>query len=160
MVAETWLQLPQHYPAIQTDAFVVMPNHVHGIMILADEDLHHPPCVGGQAWEPAPTSGHPNPAPVNSESAPALGLSDVVHRFKTLTTYRFFELQHDRSTRPAGLRLWQRNYFEHVIRDYDSLQRIREYIANNPVAWALDRENPSFTPVPAHTTTPIDPWQV
>jgi REP element-mobilizing transposase RayT len=97
---------------------------------------------------------------VNSESAPVLGLSDVVHRFKTLTTYRYFELQHDRSTRPAGLRLWQRNYYEHVIRDYDSLQRMREYITNNHLAWALDRENPSFTPVPAHTTTPIDPWQV
>jgi len=69
-------------------------------------------------------------------------------------------LQHDLSARPAGHRLWQRNYYEHVIRDYDSLQHIREYITNNPLAWALDRENPSFTPVSARTTPPTDPWQV
>ncbi len=157
MVAETWSQLPQHYPAIRTDAFVVMPNHIHGVLFLADEHLRRPHHEGGQAWEPAPTSEHLAAPPVNSESAPALGLSDVVHRFKTLTTHRFSKLAHDRSLRPTYRHMWQRNYYEHVIRNEDSLQRIREYITNNPVSWAVDRENPTTVSGPATIT---DPWQV
>jgi REP element-mobilizing transposase RayT len=66
----------------------------------------------------------------------------VVHRFKTLTTKRYTD-----GVKQAGWpafrgRLWQRNYYEHIIRDEQSLNRIREYIANNPLQWALDWEHP------------------
>jgi len=127
MVASMWAELPHHYPAVQTDAFVIMPNHVHGILILTDghPDIHPP--EDGQAWEPAPT----------------IGLSDIVHRFKSLTTRRFAPLEHDSARGPVRRHLWQRNFYEHVIRDDDSLQRIREYVVNNPLSWSLDRENPN-----------------
>jgi REP element-mobilizing transposase RayT len=103
MVQMVWNELPLRYPGVETDAFVVMPNHVHGIVMLAGS---------GQARGPAPT------------------LPMVVHRFKSFTTH-----QH-------GKALWQRNYFEHIVRNDRDLDRIREYIAVNPIRWSLDRENP------------------
>jgi putative transposase len=159
MVASTWSQLPHHYPAVQTDAFIVMPNHIHGILVLTGEHPDEALPNDGQAWEPAPT-----PEPNTTQQAglkpdPTFSLSDVVHRLKTLTTRRFAELQHESGRRPTYRRLWQRNYYEHVIRDDDSLQRIREYIANNPLAWDLDRENPSARPTPRRTSV-TEPWQV
>ena len=156
MVASTWSQLATHYPAVQTDAFVVMPNHIHGILLLTDERHHQTPSEGGQAWEPAPTSEPHTPQPMVSEPPPTFGLSDVIHRFKSLTTRRFAELADGCATGPTVRRLWQRNYYEHVIRNDDSLLRIREYIANNPLAWALDRENPDATTIPSVT----NPWEV
>ncbi len=159
MVASTWSQLPHHYPAAQTDAFIVMPNHIHGILVLTGGHPDDSPPQDGRAWEPAPTS-EPNTTPqAGSKPAPTFGLSDIVHRFKTLTTRRFAELEHSSGSRPTYRRLWQRNYYEHVIRDDDSLQRIREYIANNPLDWTLDRENPSAGPIPTRASV-TDPWQV
>ena len=74
--------------------------------------------------------------------APTLSLPDVVHRFKSLTTsrYRLGVTQKGWLTFPG--RLWQRNYFEHIIRDENDLDEIREYIMNNPNKWDLDDENP------------------
>jgi len=156
MVASVWSQLSTHYPAVQTDAFVIMPNHIHGILLLTDDHHRHTSPDRGQVWEPAPTSEPHVPPPMDSEPPPTLGLSDVVHRFKMLTTHRFAELAAQRPVRPTIGRLWQRNYYEHVIRDDDSLLRIREYIANNPLAWALDRENPDGRAIPTKT----NPWEV
>jgi hypothetical protein len=72
-----------------------------------------------------------------------MSLPDVVHRFKSLTTARYRrEVLQDR-WRPFPGRLWQRNYYEHVIRDDEELNDIRQYIAENPLRWAEDRENPT-----------------
>ena len=210
LVASTWSEMPHHYPTVQIDAFVVMPNHIHGIVILTEGQPNGPSPQDGQAWEPAPTptptstqdgqawepapavgptttqegqawQPAPTPGPTTSqdgqawEPAPTVGpsttpgaglkpgqtfgLSDTIHRFKSLTTRRFAELGHSCGPRPSYHHLWQRNYYEHVIRDYDSVQRIREYIANNPLAWDLDRENPSTKSTSARVAT-TDTWQV
>jgi hypothetical protein len=72
-------------------------------------------------------------------------LPEIVHRFKTLTTKRYTDgVKHSGWTR-FQVRLWQRNYYEHIIRDEESLNRIREYILNNPAQWAFDPENPAAT---------------
>ena len=75
----------------------------------------------------------------------ALSLSDVVHRFKTLTTKRYIDGV--KQLRWAGFagRLWQRNYFEHVIRNEESMNRIRQYILDNPARWEFDCEKPLVT---------------
>ena len=143
LVASMWAELPHRYPAVQIDTFVVMPNHIHGILILTHEHLDVPPPKDGRAWEPAPT----------------VGLPDIVHRFKSLTTREFAPLQHDRVRGPIRRHLWQRNYYEHVIRDDAALLRIREYITNNPLAWALDRENPCAERS-YHPSGPTEPWEV
>jgi len=142
MVESTWREMSHAYPGIRTDSFVVMPNHVHGILFL----MGGPPTVptsGGQAWEPAPT----------------MRLPDVVHRFKSLTTTRYSVSSGREGVRPILRHLWQRNYYEHVIRSEESLHRIREYIENNPAAWAMDRENPTPPEAPVSSAS-AEPWQV
>ena len=165
MVQSVWDEIPAFYPGVLTDAFVVMPNHIHGIVILVGAALRgrpgsgHP--QGGVPTVSAPRGrpglGHPQGgAPTGSQSrgvARALSLPDVVHRFKTLTTKRYVDGVKRDGWPPFPGRLWQRNYYEHIIRDEQSLNRIRQYIADNPARWALDRENPD-----AGTPGPEDAW--
>jgi putative transposase len=80
----------------------------------------------------APTRGAPTP--------PALG--DIIGAFKSVTTNEYARGCREHDWPPFHNRLWQRNYYEHVIRDDDALNRIREYIVTNPLGWAPDRENP------------------
>lgn len=110
MVQEVWDALPEHYPAVGVDAFVIMPNHVHGVILL--------------------------------DGVSTLSLGDVIHRFKTLTTKRYSDGVSKAGWPAFSGRLWQRNYYEHIIRDEASLSRIRKYIAENPSRWAEDSENP------------------
>lgn len=111
MIHSAWEALPAHYPSVDLDAFVVMPNHLHGIVVLDG------------------TSG--------------LALGDLIQRFKTLTTHRYIEKVREGAWPAFRRRVWQRNYYDHVIRDGPSLQRIREYVHDNPARWATDPENPS-----------------
>ncbi|MCE5272542.1 transposase [bacterium] len=130
MVQKVWDEIPGHYPGVETDAFVVMPNHIHGIILLTDNTVGAAPCGRpdntGQAQGPAPTR---------------LSLPDVVHRFKTMTTKRYADGVKQAQWPPFERRLWQRGYYEHVVRRTDRMDRIRDYILNNPLRWELDREN-------------------
>jgi hypothetical protein len=81
----------------------------------------------GQARGPAPTR---------------LSLADVVHRFKTMTTKRYADGVKQSGWSPFRGRLWQRNYYEHIIRDESAFNRLRRYIDENPLRWASDEENP------------------
>ena len=152
MVQSVWNELPQHYPGVDVDAFVVMSNHIHGIIVLMDDDI-----VVGAGPRARPIG--PRACPDNRESppfdgqprgvrgqprgvAPTMSLPDVVHRFKSLTTARF---RHDvihNNWHPFHGGLWQRNYYEHVIRNESELDRIREYIVANPGRWDEDINNP------------------
>ena len=111
-----WKDLPNHYPFVQIDAFVIMPDHVHGIIVITEPD----PVREGS--EPSPTRRYP--------------LSEIVRSFKTFSARRINEC---RGTQ--GVSVWQRNYFEHIIRDDRSLERIREYILSNPEKWAASHQN-------------------
>ena len=117
-----WLELPRYYPHVRLDAWVVMPNHVHGILILEPSDD-----VVGAGFKPAPTG-----------TRRRHGIPEVVRAFKTFSARRI------NATRGAvGTSFWQRNYFEHVIRDGKSLDRIRRYIVENPARWDEAPENPA-----------------
>ncbi len=134
MVQSVWNELPRHYPGVNIDAFVVMPNHLHGIIMLTTVGAGPRACPDkGRA---CPDKGQPQGV------APTMSLINVVHRFKSLTTarYRHGVVQWD--WRPFFGRLWQRNYYEHIIRNAEELNCIRQYIADNPMQWAMDRENP------------------
>lgn len=127
MVQEVWVELPEYYAGVQDDAFVVMPNHIHGVISLVGAGPRARPAHQGQPQGVAPT---------------AMSLPDVVHRFKTLTTKRYIEGVKNFGWAAFTHRFWQRNYFEHVIRNDASLKRIRQYILDNPARWEFDRENP------------------
>ena len=117
---DEWVKLPERFPGIELDAFQIMPNHMHGIIILND--------VVGAGLAPALDS--PN-APTN----PTIG--DVVGAYKSLVTNRCLEIYKTKNKMMG--RLWQRNYYEHIIRTNQSYQHISQYIIDNPAKWNEDK---------------------
>jgi REP element-mobilizing transposase RayT len=154
MVVAQWVALADRFPAVEIDTFVVMPNHLHGIVWICDSKPAHRANANrattrvGATTRVAPT-GVGNGGPVGAGLVPARPaqdrrptLGDVMGAFKSVTTVAY-----TRGVKTSGWpgfrgRLWQRNYYEHIIRDDESLERIRQYIQNNPVRWVFDRENP------------------
>lgn len=119
IVQECWNDLQNHYATIAVDAFVVMPNHVHGIIVIVERDR-----TVGEGLRPSPTGVERH------------GLPEIMRAFKSFSARRINEI---RCT--PGLPVWQRNYFEHIIRNDKSLDQIRQYIATNPQRWKDDKEN-------------------
>jgi putative transposase len=121
MITEVWSQIPIYYPGNDIDAFVVMPNHIHGIIIVREKGTSRGQSSGGIA----PTG---------------LPLPEIVQRFKSLTTKRYAEGMKLTGWQPFIKQLWQRNYYERVIRDDLELNALREYILYNPENWEKDEE--------------------
>lgn len=126
IVQACWAALPTHYPNVQLDAFVVMPNHVHGIIVILDDDPNRKQV--GEGLRPSPTGKTRNRPP----------LSEIVRAFKSFSARRINE-----QTARGGESFWQRGYYDHIIRHERSLERIRDYILTNPLRWQYDRENTS-----------------
>lgn len=131
---EAWLWLEKRYDYVQLDEYVVMPNHLHAILNIVD----------------SPTSRRRTAA--DGQKRKPLG--QLVGAFKTVTTNQVNALR-----AASGLPLWQRNYYEHIIRTEESLGSIRSYIASNPLNWMLDPENPDALRR-RETCGKIEPWRV
>ena len=117
-MVERWFgELPNKFEDIECDAFVCMPNHIHFIILTMD--------VG-----------------VGIKNRTSLGT--IVQWFKTMTTNGYIHGVKELGWSRFSGKLWQRNYYEHVVRDENDLHYIREYIGNNPLRWELDRENPNY----------------
>jgi REP element-mobilizing transposase RayT len=115
VIEDTWKSLPERFPSIMLDAFVIMPNHIHFIV--------HLTAAEGPMKSPA--------------------LSDIIRVLKSKVALEW--LRHAKVELNQSGQVWQRNYFERIIRDEHELNRVREYIASNPAKWAYDRENPGRT---------------
>ncbi|MCP9448369.1 MAG: hypothetical protein NNA22_12480 [Nitrospira sp.] len=140
IVRQEWLRTGHIRPNVELDAFVVMPNHVHGIIVLHGD--------GRGTLQRAPTTVERFGKPTSNT------IPTIVRLFKSATTKRINER---RGT--PGAPIWQRNYYEHIIRDDESLNRIRQYIAENPLRWHLDRENPYIAGARGRAPLPKDePW--
>jgi len=135
MVEKGWLELNRKFPTIETDEYIVMPNHFHGIVVIVGADL----CVCPDVMETTTKLGAHATKSGAHIGAP---LPSIIQWFKTMTTNEYIRGVKTSGWLPFRGRLWQRNYYEHIIRDDESLNSIREYIANNPLQWELDRENP------------------
>ncbi len=120
IVEEEWLKTPILRSHVALDIFVVMPNHFHGIIAIAGR---------GTARRAPMTERFGKPV--------ACSLPTIIRSFKSATTKRINEI---RGT--PGQPLWQRNYYECVIRTEEELRKARDYIVMNPLRWCLDRENP------------------
>jgi REP element-mobilizing transposase RayT len=126
MVWRVWEDLPGRFLSVTLDAAVVMPNHFHGIVSIVGA-----PLVGAR------------PAGVDTLAAsnsPCLG--SIIGAFRSMTTNEYIYGVRQRGWSPFRGRLWQRNYFEHIICDEFGWERISEYILDNPRRWSFDRENP------------------
>ena len=119
IVEDAWFDLPNHDANVELGAFVVMPNHVHGIVIIVGAGS-----VGAGSEPATKKTTH--------------ALSEIVRGFKTFSARRINEHR-----RTPGIAVWQRNYYEHIVRGEESLRRIERYIVENPARWALNRENPA-----------------
>lgn len=122
-VLTAWDSLPGRFPHVALDKFVVMPNHVHGILMFGFV------AESAEATVVASSGGA-------ASSAPTLGR--VVRAFKSVSA-----IEANRITGRSGQPFWQRNYYEHIIQDEDELNIIRQYIQDNPLKWDEDPDNPA-----------------
>ena len=121
MVKKVWDELPDHYPYVEIDTFVVMPNHVHGIIVITDDDIR-------AGFKPAPTKRH--------------GISEIIRALKTFSSRYINKMGGE-----LGSHLWQRGYYERVIRRTEDINLIREYIIQNPLRWSYERSEPENMPM-------------
>lgn len=143
IVNEIWNSITSHFLNVNTDSFVIMPNHFHGIIIIInDGDLLR---RGEVPSPPLKPTAHDIKSPLTKnikgdETSPLQAfkptLGQIEAYFKYQTTKEVNNLQNSQ-----GKQLWQRNYYEHVIRNDEDLNQIREYIIYNPLKWNLDEEN-------------------
>ncbi len=112
MVHAVWKDMATAFPTVTLDAVIVMPNHVHAILLLDSEDTTRNPALG-----------------------------TIVQRFKAVTTALYARGVREDGWPPFDGRLWQRNYYEHVVRDERDLDRCRAYIHTNPANWRTDPDN-------------------
>jgi len=122
IVEQVWCKIPHHFSSVTLDAAVIMPNHFHGIVLIAEESL------------PVQQNSH-DLAPKQNSKKPTLG--QIVAYFKYQSTKLINEAQD-----LTGVKFWQRNYYEHIIRSEASLARLRTYIAQNPQKWQHDQLHP------------------
>ena len=115
-----WLNTGGIRQNVILDEFVVMPNHLHGIIMIIQ---------GVGAYCDTPLQ--------NRFKSPSKTVGAIIRGFKSTTT-RQINLFHN----TPGIPIWQRNYYDHIVRNEDEMNKIREYIRNNPLKWSLDRENP------------------
>ena len=145
MVRGVWEALPNRFPSITIDTFVVMPNHLHGIIIInrrAQDGSVGAPLVGAQLVGAQLVGAQLVGAQLVGAQLAQTTLGDIIGAYKSLTTVEYTRGVKVMKWIPFHRRLWQRNYYEHIIRHDDSLRDIRQYIINNPGQWAFDKENP------------------
>ncbi len=120
IVSQCWSELPGHYLNCSLDSFIVMPNHVHGIVVINDKND-----VGN-----------------GSKPFPRYGLSEIMRGFKTSSSRKINEeINESRKFQ------WQKSFYDHIIRNERSLENIRAYILYNPLKWEFDIENiDNFSP--------------
>jgi putative transposase len=118
VLESVWKEIPFHYPEISNEIFKVMPNHIHGIITIRK--------VERAGSKPAPTKPY--------------HLSEIVRAFKTYSSRKINDIR-----RTQGTTIWQRNYYEHIIRDESDYRQIVEYILFNPAKWEADPENPAIS---------------
>ena len=114
---ECWRGVPEHFPNVELGAYVVMPNYVHGIIVIYENKSL--PSVGAQ-----------HAAPLQKPNVKPGSLGAIVRSFKSAVTKRIGQKN-----------IWQRNYYEHIIRNEKEWDKIHRYIESNPIHWESDSEN-------------------
>ncbi len=126
IVEKEWTRSPLIRQEIELDKYVVMPNNFHAIVIInpVGANVHSP------LRQPSYFSEHPSMKPKS--------LSSLIAGFKSVVTKKINLIR-----KSPGTPIWQRNYYEHIIRSEESLNKIREYVVNNPLLWERDQLHPN-----------------
>lgn len=143
---EEWMKTPELRLNVELDAFVVMPNHIHGIIVINDigrvvshtpinDDTPPIPTVVNETHKKGEFNSFPKKGEFNSPlRSPSQTVGSIVRGYKSSVTKKMTELN-----RFNDLIVWQRNYYEHIIRNEQSYQTISDYIVNNPLKWTEDK---------------------
>ncbi|MGB7442547.1 MAG: transposase [Coleofasciculaceae cyanobacterium] len=145
IVQTCWKNLSKHFPFIELDAFTIMPNHLHGIIIIAETKPNLNTNVGEKHLRPnilnQSENNSANASPFTDKLPPKgtqpQSLGAIIQNFKSTSTRK-----NNRINKNSGKILWQRNYYEQIIRgDEQSLHHIQQYITDNSQNWREDKEN-------------------
>ncbi len=115
MIRRCWMELPERFPHVRLGAVVIMPNHIHGVVRFLE---------------------------ASDPTEPRAPLGDVIGALKSLSTRRYAEGVRQRGWPPFPGRLWQRSFYEHILRDGDAIARAEHYIRMNPTHWKTDAYHP------------------
>jgi len=145
---------------VKTDAFIIMPNHIHGIIIIKSHYLRVGVGLAPTPASPVIDQGHPQGStnyplalvdivclppqsglPLPKNNAPAPNLGSIIGTFKSRCALEYLKFIDDNDLNESA-KIWLRNYYEHIIRDHKELATIRNYIKANPANWTKDEENP------------------
>ncbi|OGR04355.1 MAG: hypothetical protein A2511_07240 [Deltaproteobacteria bacterium RIFOXYD12_FULL_50_9] len=143
IIDEQWRNIPSRFSNVILDEYVIMPNHLHGILVIRRDT----PC------------GYPDETVAPANRMPARGVptvGEIVGAFKSLCINAWLKVVKTEQIN-ARAKFWQANYYEHVIRNEGEMECVREYIINNPLQWELDRENPAFE---GRNKQPTEKWMV
>lgn len=139
MVQDTWNGLPEYAVGYTVEALQVMPNHLHGILMIMDDTSRQL-----RRAHPAKTLDAPSHGPIR-RSAPTTSmprpLTEILQRFKRFTTHEYIRGVHELGWPPFEGKLWQRGYYERIVRNEREFFAYWEYIANNPLQWQYDEMN-------------------
>ena len=152
MIKKQWLELPKRFKNIQLNEFITMPNHFHAILeivettvgstFMVDPNINKP--IKGQEIKGYPIKGQPQGiAPADSQTGFPTDktIGKIIGAFKSITTNEYIKGVKLNNWQQFNGKLWQRNYWEHIIRNEKSLQNISKYIVNNPLKWYEDKLN-------------------
>jgi len=135
IVRSEWTALVERFARLVLDEFVIMPNHLHGVLAFVGH-------AGGASPAPTTTTTTTKPGGASLDpkggASPSPTLFDVIGAFKSISTIKVNRLLGRR-----GVPLWQRSYYEHIVRTGEDLRKIQRYILENPLMWSLDTENPN-----------------
>jgi putative transposase len=118
-----WRNMPHRFPDVTVDEYIIMPNHLHGIVVIGTNAAGNTSVMSKEGADPC-----------SPQDRTKMYLSKIVHSFKSSVTRevrRQFNIRFE----------WQKSFYDHVIRDDASLDKIREYISNNPLKWETDRDH-------------------
>lgn len=138
MIEEWWKKLERKYEEVILDEFIVMPNHLHGILMIVRDIL-----VGTDPRVRPKNKGKPVGADPRVRPANKSTLSDFIKWFKTMTTNHYIRNVKVENWKPFDKKLWQRSFYDRIIRNEKELNNIREYIMNNPLKWEWEKGNVS-----------------
>jgi REP element-mobilizing transposase RayT len=130
MVDDLWKSLPREFSVVELDEHLVLPNHLHALFRIVGA-----PLVG------APKRAGPGPSWHRAGMRPTPTVGDIVGAFKSMTTNEYIRGVHDLGWAQYDGRFWQRNFYDHIVRNDAELDKIREYIRTNPLRWATDPED-------------------
>ena len=165
MIEKWWNKLSQKYGDVWIDTYVVMLNHFHGIITITTNTVGANPCIRPDETNPCirPNTGDhvTRGENITGENmvSPLQGLGIYISWFKRMSTNEYIRGVKQRGWSPFPGKLWQRNYYDHIIRNESELERIREYIVNNPLKWESDRENPNIR-VRRAMPQQDEPWRI